>query len=103
MRVLHVIPSLAIQDGGPPRAMAAIAKALHRVPVDVTILTTSADNGEDRDAVRIIEPVEVVSVRRNVRATRLGGRRSRGCRKMWNDSTLCTFTRSFPFSARLPH
>src|SRR3954463_1630507 len=72
MRVLHVIPSLAIQDGGPPRAMAAIAKALHRVPVDVTILTTSADNGEHRDAVRIIEPVEVVSVRRNVRAYKIG-------------------------------
>lgn len=40
MRVLHVIPSLALATGGPARALAALASAQAKVGADVAVLTT---------------------------------------------------------------
>lgn len=47
MRVLHVIPSVALRDGGPAVAVRAMAAAIARTGVDVTVATTDAD-GPDR-------------------------------------------------------
>lgn len=48
LRVLHVIPSLAATDGGPPRAMALIERALRAEGVSLTTLTT--DHGRNAAA-----------------------------------------------------
>ena len=40
MRVLHVIPSLSVKEGGPSFAVKAMAEALAGQGVQVTIATT---------------------------------------------------------------
>lgn len=49
MKVLHVIPSVASRDGGPAVAISAMAAALARAGVDVTVATTDADGPERLD------------------------------------------------------
>jgi glycosyltransferase involved in cell wall biosynthesis len=48
VRVLHVIPSVAVSDGGPSKAIAMMERALSDASVEVTTLTT--DHGLDRTA-----------------------------------------------------
>lgn len=43
MRVLHVIPSVSLHDGGPAVAVRAMAAATARMGIDVTVATTDAD------------------------------------------------------------
>ena len=45
LRVLHVIPSVSLRDGGPTRAIGIIERALSAAGVEVTTLTT--DHGLD--------------------------------------------------------
>src|SRR4051812_1728935 len=71
MRALHVIPSLAIEDGGPPRAMAALAKALDRTDVSLTILTTASDADSGSQTVRLAGNTRVVSLKRNLQTYKI--------------------------------
>src|SRR5215212_3014210 len=68
MRVLHVIPSLAIEDGGPPRAMAALTKSLDRPNVSLTVLTTGSQGAAAGHTVRLTDKVIVVTLERNFQA-----------------------------------
>src|SRR5207249_8975045 len=43
MRVLHVIPSLSVKEGGPSLALPVMARALRQQGVEVTIATTDDD------------------------------------------------------------
>ena len=47
LRVLHVIPSVALSDGGPSRAIALMERALSEAGVEVTTLTTDHDLERD--------------------------------------------------------
>jgi glycosyltransferase involved in cell wall biosynthesis len=71
IRALHVIPSLSLKHGGPSYAVRAIARALARVDVDVTIATTDDDGDDARLKVPMGEVVEeegshVYYFRRNI-------------------------------------
>src|SRR4051812_24907074 len=68
MRVLHVIPSLAIEDGGPPRAMATLAKSLDRPNVFLTVLTTGSRSAAAGHTVGLTDQVTVVTLERNLEA-----------------------------------
>ena len=43
LRILHVIPSVAISDGGPSRALELMERSLSEAGVSVTTLTTDHD------------------------------------------------------------
>ena len=58
IRSLHVIPSLSLEHGGPSYAVRAMARALAKADVDITIATTDDDGNEARLKVPIGEPVK---------------------------------------------
>jgi glycosyltransferase involved in cell wall biosynthesis len=71
LRALHVIPSLSPKHGGPSYAIRAIARALSKVDVEITIATTDDDGDDARLNVPIGKPVDENSVtvfyfRRNI-------------------------------------
>jgi glycosyltransferase involved in cell wall biosynthesis len=49
MRILHVIPSLAMRHGGPPKAAQELCRELVRVGHEVTIFTTNLDGSQRLD------------------------------------------------------
>jgi glycosyltransferase involved in cell wall biosynthesis len=49
MRILHVIPSLAMRHGGPPKAAQELCRELVRVGHEVTIYTTNLDGNQRLD------------------------------------------------------
>jgi glycosyltransferase involved in cell wall biosynthesis len=53
MRVLHVIPSLSVKDGGPSLALPVMAHALSQRGIGVTIATTDDDGRGKRQAVAL--------------------------------------------------
>jgi glycosyltransferase involved in cell wall biosynthesis len=57
MRILHVIPSLAARDGGPPKAVMEMCRELLRQGVIVEIYTTDADGPA------VLRPVTTEGVR----------------------------------------
>jgi glycosyltransferase involved in cell wall biosynthesis len=61
MRILHVIPSLAARDGGPPTAVIQMCRELLRRNEDTEIYTTNADGSGCLD-VRLRRPTEVEGV-----------------------------------------
>lgn len=56
MKVLHVIPSVAMRDGGPSRAVLEMCGALQKRGVDTLIATTDAD-GKGRLDVELGRPI----------------------------------------------
>ncbi len=56
MRILHVIPSLAMRFGGPPKAAQELCRELARQGEEVTIYTTDLD-GSERMAVPYDQPI----------------------------------------------
>jgi len=68
MRVLHVIPSVSLEDGGPARAIRVIERALREAGACVTVLTTDFDGPGGRLGVRAQDAVgkdaERVTVKR---------------------------------------
>lgn len=56
MKVLHVIPSVALRDGGPSVAVRGMMRGLAALGVDVTLATTDADRGQ-RLSVPLDQPV----------------------------------------------
>src|SRR6059058_1498977 len=56
MRILHVIPSVSLKQGGPSYAIRAMARAL--AGVDVTIATTDDDGNDARLKVPLGVPVQ---------------------------------------------
>jgi glycosyltransferase involved in cell wall biosynthesis len=62
MRVLHVIPSLAARDGGPPKAVIEMARASIQRGAEVEIYTTNVDARGVLD-VPLGRPVETAGVR----------------------------------------
>lgn len=57
LKVLHVIPSVSANHGGPSFAIRALARALRSAAVDVSIVTTDDDGPRGRLQVPIAEPV----------------------------------------------
>jgi glycosyltransferase involved in cell wall biosynthesis len=53
MRVLHVIPSLSVKEGGPSLALPVMARALRQQGVEVTIATTDDDGRGKRRTVAL--------------------------------------------------
>src|SRR6266478_6931973 len=53
MRVLHVIPSLSVKDGGPSLALPVMARALSQRGIGVTIATTDDDGRGKRQGVAL--------------------------------------------------
>ena len=66
MRVLHVIPSLSAKDGGPSFAIKAMAEALAREGVRVTVATTT---GSREQGARSKEREDAPTERRGYRVT----------------------------------
>src|SRR2546423_1507965 len=58
LRALHVIPSLSTKHGGPSYAVRAMAQALAKQSVEVTIATTDDDGHDARLKVPIGQPVK---------------------------------------------
>lgn len=56
MRILHVIPSLAMRHGGPPKAAQELCRELAYLGHDVTIYTTNLD-GTQRLEVPVDQPI----------------------------------------------
>lgn len=56
MRVLHVIPSVGVQRGGPTVVMDLMAAALSAAGVQIDVATTD-DNGDERQSVPLYQPV----------------------------------------------
>lgn len=61
MKVLHVIPSLSLRHGGPSVALPAIAEALVRQGIEVTIATTDDDGPGRRKKVALGETIHLRS------------------------------------------
>jgi len=53
MRILHVIPSLSVKEGGPSLALPVMARALSQQGIEVTIATTDDDGRGKRQAVAL--------------------------------------------------
>jgi glycosyltransferase involved in cell wall biosynthesis len=64
MRVLHVIPSLALAHGGPSVALPVMERALTVAGVEVETLTTDDDGPGRRVAKLVGQPIEENGVRR---------------------------------------
>jgi glycosyltransferase involved in cell wall biosynthesis len=62
MRILHVIPSLAARDGGPPKAVIEMCRELLRRGEHAEIYTTNADGDGSLD-VPVGRPIEVRDVK----------------------------------------
>ena len=62
MRVLHVIPSVSVRDGGPAIAIREMSAALAADGARVTVATTDADGGRTRLAVPLETPVRMGDV-----------------------------------------
>src|SRR2546430_16449583 len=58
MKILHVIPSVSLKQGGPSYAIRAMARALAGLDVDVTIATTDDDGNDARLKVPLGVPVQ---------------------------------------------
>jgi glycosyltransferase involved in cell wall biosynthesis len=56
MRILHVIPSLAMRHGGPPKAAQELCRELARLGHEVTIYTTNLD-GNQRLDIAVDQPI----------------------------------------------
>jgi glycosyltransferase involved in cell wall biosynthesis len=53
MRILHVIPSLSVKEGGPSLALPVMALALSKQGIEVTVATTDDDGRGKRKAVAL--------------------------------------------------
>ena len=51
MRILHVIPSLSVKEGGPSLALPVMARALSQQGIEVTVATTDDDGRDKRQTV----------------------------------------------------
>lgn len=63
MRVLHVIPSVSLKDGGPSHALYLMTRELAQAGIQIDVVTTDADGNTDRLDVPLGEPVEQDGVR----------------------------------------
>jgi glycosyltransferase involved in cell wall biosynthesis len=63
MRVLHVIPSVSLKDGGPSHALRLMTRELVRAGIQVDVATTDADGNAGRLDVPLDEPLEQDGVR----------------------------------------
>ncbi len=66
LRVLHVIPSLSIEDGGPTVALLALVDALNEFNVSITILTTLGPRDQTAQKHQFARKAAVVEFRRNI-------------------------------------
>jgi glycosyltransferase involved in cell wall biosynthesis len=66
MKVLHVIPSLAVEDGGPSVAVERMANGLAALGVSVTILTTSSEGRNETVKLALADSIQVVACKRNL-------------------------------------
>jgi glycosyltransferase involved in cell wall biosynthesis len=66
VKILHVIPSLSIEDGGPSVAVERMANGLAALGVSVTILTTSSEGRNETVKLAFANSIQVVVVRRNL-------------------------------------
>jgi glycosyltransferase involved in cell wall biosynthesis len=71
MRVLHVIPSVSLEDGGPARAIAMMERALSAAGASVTVMTTDFDAPSPADGAAGEAPPGRVNVRRWTNAYKL--------------------------------
>jgi glycosyltransferase involved in cell wall biosynthesis len=67
VNVLHVIPSLSIEDGGPTFALMSLVKALNRSNVQITILTTLPKGANQNDHGLSAGNANVIYFQRNFR------------------------------------
>jgi glycosyltransferase involved in cell wall biosynthesis len=74
VNVLHVVPSLSIEDGGPTFALIALAQALSDAKVRVTILTTANKFGGQKDNPIPTSSAEVIYLKRNLRPYKVAWR-----------------------------
>ncbi len=58
MRVLHVIPSVSLKDGGPSHALHLMTRELSQAGIQIDVATTDADGGINRLDVPLNGPVE---------------------------------------------
>ena len=65
MKILHVIPSLALEDGGPTAALERMANGLNARGAAVTILTTSSEGRSETVNIALDPGIELVSLKRN--------------------------------------
>src|SRR5689334_6151716 len=63
MRVLHVIPSVSLKDGGPSHALRLMTRELAQAGIQVDVATTDADGNAARLDVPLDEPVEQDGIR----------------------------------------
>lgn len=63
MRILHIIPSVSLKDGGPSHALRLMTRELVRAGVEVDVATTDADGNASRLDVPLDRPVEQDGVR----------------------------------------
>ena len=61
MKILHVLPTLSAQAGGPTDVALSLVRALNQQGLEVEIATTD-DNGVDRLAVRLGQPIDYQGV-----------------------------------------
>ena len=65
MKVLHVIPSISIEDGGPSVALVSLAKALSDSDISTTIITTTGEADAGNDCRFATGTAKVIYFRRN--------------------------------------
>ena len=53
MRILHVIPSLSVKEGGPSSALPVMVRALSQHGIEVTVATTDDDGRDKRQTVAL--------------------------------------------------
>ena len=61
MKICHYLPSLNLNDGGPPRSVSFICKELALLKVDVTIATAQKDLSNDIDLFHSVKRVNLES------------------------------------------
>jgi glycosyltransferase involved in cell wall biosynthesis len=105
MRVLHVIPSLSVKEGGPSLALPVMARALSQQGVEVTIATTDDDGRGERRAVplrRFIkdeEGVQYIYFRKNTEFYKFSLQLTRWLLKHVSDFDLVHIHSLFSYSS----
>ena len=60
MKVCHYLPSLNLNDGGPPRSVSFICKELAQLGIQITILTSQKDLSNDIQISPLIRRVNLL-------------------------------------------